>query len=57
MVRTLDALAGLPAGGVLVQHNERVPAFLLPELDAGGYRYEVEERESVVVTRIWRTET
>lgn len=54
MVRTLAALEELPAGQTLVQVNVRVPAFLLPELDAGGWSYTVEEGDDVVVTRIRR---
>lgn len=43
MVRTLEALETLPAGGVLILHNDRVPIYLLPQLEALGVRYEVEE--------------
>ena len=32
LVRTLEALQTLPAGATLVQHNDRVPQFLLPML-------------------------
>jgi uncharacterized protein (DUF2249 family) len=41
MQRTLEALATLPPGGVLIQLNVRVPQMLLPQLEARGYRYEV----------------
>lgn len=41
MVRTLEALERLPAGAVLVQHNDRVPQFLLPILGERGFRHEV----------------
>jgi uncharacterized protein (DUF2249 family) len=34
----------LPAGGVLLQINRRVPQFLLPQLEARGYQYEVREQ-------------
>jgi uncharacterized protein (DUF2249 family) len=43
MVRTLEALEGLPEGHVLVQVNVRVPRFLLPVLDERGFAYTVEE--------------
>lgn len=43
MVRTLEALAALPAGHTLVQRNARVPQFLLPELEKRGYSYTVRE--------------
>jgi uncharacterized protein (DUF2249 family) len=44
MVRTLEALAALPPGATLVQVNRRVPRFLLPELEARGFRHEVREQ-------------
>ena len=44
MVRTLAALEQLPPGGTLVQLNVRVPQFLLPQLEARGYSYEVREQ-------------
>jgi len=52
MVRTLAALESLPSGATLVQVNDRVPAFLLPELDQRGWRYRVTEGPDAVVTRI-----
>lgn len=41
MVRTLEALAALPPGATLVVHNDRVPVYLLPQLDARGVAYEI----------------
>lgn len=41
MVRTLEALAELPPGETLVQLNDRVPRFLLPELEARGFAWTV----------------
>jgi len=55
MVRTLEALETLPAGGVLVQVNERVPQFLLPILDERGFRHDVDTSAADhVVVRIRR---
>ncbi len=55
MVRTLTALETLPEGAVLVQHNERVPRFLLPILAERGYDYSVDDsRDDAVVVRIWK---
>lgn len=50
MVRTLEALETLPAGAVLVQHNARVPQFLLPILSERGFTYDVDESSAEVVT-------
>ena len=53
MVRTLAALETLPAGAVLVQHNERVPQFLLPILGERGFAWDVDEAApDVVIVRI-----
>lgn len=41
MVRTLEALAALPPGAVLVVHNDRVPVYLLPQLHARGVTYDI----------------
>ena len=49
MLRTLAALEQLPAGGVLVQINVRVPEFLLPLLDERGFTYEIREQEPGLV--------
>ncbi|MEX2501996.1 MAG: DUF2249 domain-containing protein [Trueperaceae bacterium] len=43
MVRTLEAFERLPSGGTLTIRNDRVPVHLLPQLDARGARYQVEE--------------
>jgi TusA-related sulfurtransferase len=43
MVRTLEALAGLPPGATLIQVNSRVPQMLLPHLDARGCTYSIHE--------------
>jgi len=57
MVRTLAALAKLPAGHQLVQINVRVPQFLLPVLAERGYAFEVDEsRADRVLVRIRRIE-
>jgi uncharacterized protein (DUF2249 family) len=44
MVRTLQALETLAPGGTLVQINDRVPRFLLPEAEARGFIAEVREQ-------------
>lgn len=44
MVRTLEALEELPAGGTLLQVNARVPRFLLPRLEERGFTWEIDER-------------
>ncbi len=49
MVHTLAALERLPAGGTLVQINVRVPQFLLPQLEARGFSYEIREQEPGLV--------
>ncbi|MHB1224524.1 MAG: DUF2249 domain-containing protein [Gemmatimonadaceae bacterium] len=55
MVRTLEALETLPAGAVLVQHNDRVPQFLLPILAERGFHHEVDTTASDgVLVRISR---
>lgn len=51
MVRTLEALESLPPGGTLVQLNVRVPQFLLPQLKARGFVYEV-VRQDDALTRV-----
>lgn len=43
MIRTLEALEALPPGGTLIQLNVRVPQFLLPQLHARGFTYQVHE--------------
>lgn len=44
MVRTLGALEKCRKGDRVVIHNDRVPVFLLEELKALGYPYEIEEQ-------------
>ena len=43
MVRTLEALDALGQGDILTIHNDRVPLYLLPQLEDLGIAYEVEE--------------
>ncbi len=43
MVRTLETLTGLAPGATLVVRNDRVPVYLLPQLDARGVTYEIVE--------------
>lgn len=56
MMRTLTALATLPAGATLVQVNVRVPALLLPRLAERGFTHEVREGAGVVRVFIRRRE-
>lgn len=55
--RTLAALDRLGPDEVLVQLNDRVPAFLLPLLDERGHAYRIAEDERGVTTRIWPAES
>ena len=43
MVRTLEALDTMREGDVLTIHNDRVPVYLLPQLEEQGAAYRVEE--------------
>lgn len=53
LLRTLEALESLPAGGTLVQVNTRVPQVLLPILAERGFAYEIDDgRPDVVLVRI-----
>jgi len=45
MVRTLSLLNRVPHGDTVIIHNDRVPVFLLQELDELGFPYTVEELE------------
>ncbi|WP_096388950.1 DUF2249 domain-containing protein [Halopenitus persicus] len=52
---TLERLAALDDGTVLVQLNDRAPQHLYPKLEDRGYVYEtVEADDGAVVTAIWR---
>ncbi|MEJ2287264.1 MAG: DUF2249 domain-containing protein [Deinococcales bacterium] len=42
MVRTLEALEAMSDGDVLTIHNDRVPVYLLPQLEELGASYQVE---------------
>lgn len=50
---TLERLAELDAGTVLVQRNDRAPQHLYPKLSDRGYEYESVEGDDVVTTVIW----
>lgn len=52
MERTLAALEELSPGDVLLHVNDRVPAFLLPELDDRGHTYRLDRDERGVLLRI-----
>jgi uncharacterized protein (DUF2249 family) len=49
MVRVLESLDALPAGGELVVLHERRPIFLYPQLDERGFVHETDESEPGVV--------
>lgn len=54
MVRTLEAYERLAPGQRLAIHNDRVPIYLLPQLEARGASYEIDERpggDAVVTIR------
>lgn len=51
--QTLETLADLPDGTVLVQYNDRAPQHLYPKLDDRGYAYETIEEHEVTTTAIW----
>ena len=44
MVRTLGRLDKMNAGDLLIIHNDRVPVFLVEELNQLGYAYDIEEQ-------------
>jgi uncharacterized protein (DUF2249 family) len=52
--RTLAALERLPAGGRLVQVNDRVPVFLLPLLEERGFGYRIGADDRGTLVAIWR---
>lgn len=52
--RTLATLEELADDAVLLQVNDRVPAFLLPLLDERGYAYRIGQDERGSLTTIWR---
>ncbi len=52
MLRTFEALEELPVGKTLLQLNVRVPQFLLPQLAARGFTYEIRE-QSLDLVRIF----
>ncbi|HLU83368.1 MAG TPA: DUF2249 domain-containing protein [Trueperaceae bacterium] len=52
MIRTLEKLDELDKGDVLTIHNDRVPIYLLPQLNEMGALYQVAEQSdgSAIVT-------
>lgn len=56
MQRTLSRLEEIPVGTVLVIHNDRVPVFLLGQLDEDGYPYETSaQADNSAIVRILKT--
>lgn len=54
LTETMDAIADLAPGELLVQVNDRVPQHLFPRLDDHGIEYESVETEEAVLTALWR---
>lgn len=52
--QTLERLAELDEGTILVQINDRAPHHLYPKLADRGYEYETMETEDGTGTVIWR---
>lgn len=44
MMNTLEILDEMESGEVLVIHNDRVPVYLLPQLQDAGAKYEIDEQ-------------
>ena len=56
MQRTLARLEEISIGTVLVIHNDRVPVFLLGQLDDDGYPYEtLAQLDDSALVRILKT--
>lgn len=56
MQRTLAKLEEIPVGTVLMIHNDRVPVFLLAQLDDDGYPYETQAQpDDSAIVRILKT--
>ncbi|MFB6135454.1 MAG: DUF2249 domain-containing protein [Halobacteriaceae archaeon] len=51
---TLESLADLDDGTVLLQVNDRAPQHLYPKLADRGYEYDTVETEAYVLTAVWR---
>ncbi|WP_137284439.1 DUF2249 domain-containing protein [Halorussus salinisoli] len=54
LTETLETLADLADGTVLVQVNDRAPQHLYPKLTDRGYEFETVTDEDAVLTAIWR---
>lgn len=44
LIRTLELLETLAVGDELTIHNDRVPVYLLPQLEDAGASYEVQSQ-------------
>lgn len=53
LTETLEALADLADGAVLLQFNDRAPQHLYPKLEERGYTYDTVETDDATVTAIW----
>lgn len=54
--QTLERLAAMDDGAVLIQFNDRVPQHLYPRLTDRGYAFETVDDGEVVVTAVWNEE-
>lgn len=54
LTNTLERLAELDEGTVLVQLNDRAPQHLYPKLTDRGYEFETVQTDEAVVTAVWR---
>ncbi|MFB6106243.1 MAG: DUF2249 domain-containing protein [Halobacteriaceae archaeon] len=52
--RTLERLAEMDDGTVLLQVNDRAPQHLFPKLADRGYDHDTAETDAGVVTAVWR---
>ncbi len=56
MMETLERVAELAPGGVLLQRNDRAPEFLFPKLTERDFEYGTVETDDGVYTAIWHAE-
>jgi len=54
LTETLETLAEIDDGEVVVQFNDRAPQMLYPKLEDRGFAYDTVENDEVTVTTIWR---
>lgn len=54
LTETLETLAEIDDGEVVVQFNDRAPQMLYPKLEDRGFAYDTVEGDDVTVTTIWK---